>query len=477
MHHLLISEEPNLRLSDLLGIDSSVVATNQFDRNDLDTERQLPMSPLTNIFQYPVYMPQLITRLQISLANSWNEFKCKFDPYVGRPANQQQTIATAQFTDPKDPIETKIPIETLPQLMASLLVSYVSIANDFSRGFYATKHHPIAKLRFLNGLINREVKKRNISWDVTWQAICTTMSPIHVTKTVFAWICWLCVTMSILSPYLIYRELQAFRYCFFHGHSGYPDTIIGFLFVYMPLGYRAIKECLHFIAIFIEAPRFIYEELIQIHHSDEYVLQNISLCGRKVISWTDKISVNDVRKACAKYHISPTELYMSATSATIREILNEFESVPIPKQIRVFATHHQYDYLLGRLNHDHSESSHLCLTLPMDTVSREQIDQIHNNFCTARDNQIGMYLLFLLHKRFNVLTKFLPAIWTVIIFNYLSRRFSITVTEILKSNRLFQPNMRLTCWGHAVLDALYFSPPQSNGSKCFDFNCISSAIR
>lgn len=409
-----------------------------------------------------------MTRLQISLTNGWNEFKCKFDPYVGMPKNDWHARKNAQFTglDRKHPLQAKIPIETLPQLMAALLISYVSIAHDFSRGFYATKHNPKIKLRFLNSLINREVHKRNMSWDVTWQALCTTMSPMRVAKSVFAWIGWLCVAVSILAPHLIYRELQAFRYCFLYGHIGYPGTMIGFLFVYVPMAYRAVNECLQFVAIFITAPRFIYEELIQIHHSDEYVLQNISLCGRKVISWSNKIDVNDIRQVCAKYNISPTELYMSATSAAIREILNDFESVPIPKQIRVFATHHRYDYLLCQLSHDHLESGHLCLTLPMDTVSRQQIAQIHENFRTARNNQIGMYLLFLLHQRFNVLTKFLPAIWTVIIFNYLSRRFSITVTEMVRNGHSFQPNVRLTCWGHAVLDSLYFSPPQSNGSEC-----------
>lgn len=113
------------------------------------------------------------------------------------------------------------------------------------------------------------------------------------------------------------------------------------------------------------------------------------------------------------------------------------------------------------------ESGYLCLTLPMGLVSTKQIKQIGDNFRTARDNQIGIYILFMLHKRFNVLARFLPAVWTVVIFNYLSRRFSITVTEIMKTSNSFQPKTTLTCWGHIALDALYFSPPQSNGSKFF----------
>lgn len=449
-------------------IDANASTTILNSRGELDSEPKMPKSPLIGILKQPVYIPQLVMRFQIALSNSWNEFKSKYDPYVGKRQDvRQSSDASDQFRYPKQTIETILSIETLPQLFAALLVSYVSIANDFYKGFYATKHQPIVKFKFLNSLINREVKKRNISWDVTWHALCTTLSPIQIVKYAFEWMCWLCVTTSILSPQLLYRELQAFRYCFFQDHNGYPGTIIGFLFVYVPLGYRAMKELLHLVAIFIQAPRFIYEELIQIHHSDEYVLQNISLCGRKVVSWSDKISVQDVRRVCIKHGISPTEMFMSATSATILEVLKEFESIPVPKQIRIFATHSEYDYLQSYLNADDIDSGYLCLTLPMSIVSAKQIKRIHENFCTARDNQIGIYMLFMLHKRFNVLTKFLPAMWTVIIFNYLSRRFSITVTEIMKSSSSIQPKMNLTCWGHSVLDALYFSPPQSNGSESF----------
>lgn len=286
----------------------------------------------------------------------------------------------------------------------------------------------------------------------------------------FEWICWASVTISILTPHLLYRELQAFRYCFFQGHAGYPDTFIGFMFAYIPLCYNAFKEWLQIIGIFVQAPRFIYEELIEIHRSDEHILQNISLCGRKVLSWSKKISVNDVRRACNKHGVSPTELYMSANSATINELLHSYETTQVPKQIRVFATLHHHDYVQGRLNNEDYQSGHLCLILPVEKVSRKQLKQIRQNFRTARENQIGIYFLFLLHKRFNVLAKFLPAVWTVIIFNYLSRRFSITITEITRNkNSLFPNRSNITCWGHNVLDVLFFSPPQSNGSKYYMF--------
>lgn len=192
MHHLLISEQPNLRLSDLLDIDTTMTNTSVLNgRGELDTDKQIPKSPLLDIMQYPVYIPQLYMRLQIGLTNAWNEFKSKYDPYVGKSSSSTGIATTTapttsnefpEFNDPKLGNFEPLPIETLPQLYASLLISYVTIASDFYKGFYATRHHPMSKMKFLNSLINREIKKRNISWEVIWHAMCTTLNPIRMTK-------------------------------------------------------------------------------------------------------------------------------------------------------------------------------------------------------------------------------------------------------------------------------------------------------
>lgn len=187
MHHLLISEEPNLRLSDLIEIDSTNAVSVLNGRGELDQDRQIPKSPLTDIMQYPIYIPQLFSRLQIGLTNAWNEFKSKYDPFVGKSSGRaSSTAAAATYLShdelPKSPDGETMPIETLPQLFASLVISYITIANDFYRGFYATRHHPMIKMKFLNSLINREIRKRNISWEVLWHSTCTTLNPIRIAK-------------------------------------------------------------------------------------------------------------------------------------------------------------------------------------------------------------------------------------------------------------------------------------------------------
>lgn len=463
IHHLLLSEESELRLSDLLSVQSidTLTTTSPSDIEAPELNETIPKSPLMNIVSYPVYIPQLILRLQVTLSNYWNEFLSKYDPYVG-------CIATVSDNDPlkDEPRTDKIQLTTLLQLMAILLISMVTIATDFCKGFYAIKHHPLIKLKFLRNLVKREIRKRSITWTCCYNAVTTSLSPFSVAKVTIDIICSMCVTIAIRWPHLLYREYKAFCCCFFQGHAGYPNTLIGFLFAYIPLLYNVLLETIHFAGIFVQAPRYIYEELFQTAQSNEHVLQKISMCGRKVLSWSEKINANDIRRACIKYKVSPTELYMSAASSSLMELLNEFESVSVPEEIRVLATYRVHDYLRAKLNVTDNDTGHLCLKLPMEKVSRKQLQRIRNNFEVARTNQIGLYFLYLLHKRLNILTKFLPAVWTIIIFNYLSRRFTVSITELARCNeRQLQQRTLVACWGHTIRDALYFSPPQSNGSK------------
>lgn len=378
------------------------------------------------------------------------------------------SAATDCDESPKDePHTDKIQLSSLPQLLAILLISSVTVAIDFWKGFYAIKHHPLIKLKFLRNLVKREIRKRRLTWQSCYNAITTSLNPIHVSKATIECIGSMCVTMAISWPHLLYREYKAFRCCFFQGHVGYPNTLIGFLFTYIPLLCNALMETLRFVGVFFQAPRYIYEELIQSASSNEHVLQKISMCGRKVLSWSEKIAANDIRRACIKHNVSPTELYMSAASAALMELLNEFDTIPVPEEIRVLTTYRVHDYLRAKLNGTDNDTGHLCLKLPMARVSRNQLHRIRHNFDVARNNQIGLYFLYLLHKRFNMFTKFLPAVWTVIIFNYLSRRFTVSITEMARCNdRQFQQRTAVACWGHIIRDALYFSPPQSNGSKC-----------
>lgn len=226
MHPLLLSEEPDLRLSDLLSIDSSTPVSTVESAQDLREvsrlERLIPKSPLTDILNYPVYIPQLYFRLQVALSNFWNEFLCKYDPFVG---NLHAVSYSTSGGDPSTSEESSFQndgkchcqISTLPQLFAVALISFVTILTDFSKGFHATKNHPLIKLRYLNNLVKREIRKRCLTWDCLWCTSLTSLNPISVIRTSIGWIWWIIVTATLMWPYFLYREFKAFRCCWFLG--------------------------------------------------------------------------------------------------------------------------------------------------------------------------------------------------------------------------------------------------------------------
>lgn len=74
---------------------------------------------------------------------------------------------------------------------------------------------------------NQNCKSEHLYLKCYFHLNCILMNFCSFRQCSFEWVCWAGVTISILSPHLMYRELQAFRYCFFQGHAGYPDTLIG----------------------------------------------------------------------------------------------------------------------------------------------------------------------------------------------------------------------------------------------------------
>lgn len=97
-------------------------------------------------------------------------------------------------------------------------------------------------------------------------------------------------------------------------------------------------------------PRKIYEELFEKNKKHSHALQNLSLCGRKVVSWSDKINFNDVAKICKKNRITPNEVFFSAASSALYTFLDEYKT-PIPKNLNACARYVERDNLLGKTNY------------------------------------------------------------------------------------------------------------------------------
>lgn len=132
-----------------------------------------------------------------------------------------------------------------------------------------------------------------------------------------------------------------------------------FTIKYGKLTYNAAAELIDVLHMLLRAPRNIYEELFEKRNIDSHALQNLSLCGRKVVSWSDKINVTDVAKICAKRRITPNEVYFSAASSALFTFLEEFKN-EVPNNLDACARYVEKEGLLG--NADYSEGRLLCST-------------------------------------------------------------------------------------------------------------------
>lgn len=83
-----------------------------------------------------------------------------------------------------------------------------------------------------------------------------------------------------------------------------------------------------------------------------------------------------------------------------------------------------------------------------------------------RQNQFALFLLYVAQRRYDFLTKILPHCWIRLLFNYLSNRYTVSITKLADDcPRTNQSDIGVTLWGGTVCDVVYFTPPQSNISK------------
>lgn len=98
------------------------------------------------------------------------------------------------------------------------------------------------------------------------------------------------------------------------------------------------------------------------------------------------------------------------------------------------------------------------MNLPMKMSPDKQILSIRKSMKQAREKQVGLYAL---HGRSDLLTGWLPAILLQVLFNYLSKKFAITITQVEHAG-IGGSLLGGTVWGHRIMDVIFFTTPQSN---------------
>ncbi|XP_055613168.1 uncharacterized protein LOC129759680 [Uranotaenia lowii] len=465
VHHLLLEEQRNLRISDLLLID--LRSTCAESANNISECGSI----FTNLMERPVHLPKIWNDLNALISNKWNEFVYQHDP-LESPDLEKKHIAGIQ------------------QLMSVTLIGIVSVVSDFYRGFSKVSGNPLRKIDFLKSLIDREICRRNLNLGTIWTAIISSLDPINVIKE-WIFLLWkIGATLTLMVPWYIFREFEAIRiYVLMKKYK--RNTVIGFLMEYIPVCLKGVSEFGKGIQLLYTAPKLIHEELFEHKPDTDHYLQNVSLCGRKVVSWSERIEATEFRinynegmppKRTGSIHLrqcnktcTEIEILLGIISRSIGTLCRNGDG-KLPRNVLLSGRCMLDDYLLGTTDYKTGNSGFISLTLPLDVSDKRQlIKQIRLSIEKIRRQQVMVNFLTIVQLKHDLMTNALPVVISKLLMNYLSRRFAITVTEVIENQA--NAGARKNLLGHTIRDIVYFRPPQSNTSVSLTVQRFNNEIR
>uniref|UniRef100_A0A7G3A9K2 Nonsense-mediated mRNA decay factor SMG8 n=1 Tax=Lutzomyia longipalpis TaxID=7200 RepID=A0A7G3A9K2_LUTLO len=455
-HHLLLSDMPNIRICDLLLVESGKAAAAAASRvTDEKEDEDVQDLPFSNLITTPMSIQELYSRITVAITNRWNEFIYRHDPL-------------------ESPDGFKIRVKELPQLLSLLLIAGVCVLSDFWRGYHAIREHPSEKFKFFMSLVRREVRRRNLSWEIVGDCVLDAIDPIAITRRTIRGFFWLLGQAIVIVPFAIVRECMAIRCCLFLGHCGYPNTIIGFLFEFIPLVFAALREVFEALWLIVNAPKCLFESLMAGGGGkNTHGIQAATICGRKVISWSEVVERQCVKEGAKKFGASEAEVSLTMLAAAIRDALEGFSDAPIPKVVDISARSVHQDCLLGRMSRCYGVDGVICMPLPLGGGGKEHVVAMRRTLQEARRKNIALYTITAFETRRTVMTNVFTWMWIKLLTNYLSKKFCITVTDTVEDTR----RRYRTLWGHHVSDMIYFRPPMANTSLSLTIQKFGTHIR
>lgn len=439
LHHLLLAEEENLHVSDILMLNG----TNS-DKLTVETLSTPHPPKLYDFVEKPKHIPRLWNHLAMVILNAWNEFLFKYDSSDGCD------------------LEKKPAITCFSQLISSLFITVVIVVLDYLKGRTKVKKEIKYQWKFVNNLVHREVTKRKLSMEVAIDAIFWSMNPINVAKNIIKFIVILNLSKLLYLPIYAYKEMFALKDLVIHGHTNHTSTFMGGISVYLPMCCYAFLEFLSISKAIFTAPKNIFEELFQFRAKEGNVLQIKSFSGRKVVSFSKSIDLNDVRtrlriKTNRKHD---SELVLTCIGSSLKKFFERFEDHSVPQHLNATSRTLAKDYLLERYDKTRHIGGVVFLQLPLREPSGDQFMEINKNISRIRAKQVAIYLASMGQTNFDLLTSIVPRVLMKIFINYFSMNFPVTITEIYGNSSQFE-----SAWGQEVKDVLLFRPPQSKTCK------------
>lgn len=438
IHHLLLEEESNLNIKDLLCLSEE-------QRSNVDVEENVS-STLLDMFEEPTYIFRLYNALNSCFINRWNEFRYCFDPSI--QDNGKQTDSALQF------------------LCVSFIIC-ITVVQKFYKGFHAVQDNLLIRTKFFQTILKEECNKRNLSWDTFTKV----MSPIAALRDLFHFWVWIGLTFALTFPYKVILETIAITQFIFNGTPTRRSTFFKFFYEYVPLLYGALKEFFWISHAIYSAPMLMFQELFERNkYCNIHTLQKVSLCGRKVLAWSDEINLQEIKaiERRMRSKINETELILYAITNSLTDFFTKLnKQKPLPQQVDVSFTCTDASHLRGNRDLNSQKNGMICLSLPLKhgSNSRLQLRAIKSSISKIPETQLPNYILSKYNRQSELFTNAIPPVWMRIFINYLSRKYPISLIQVTGAHTSEHGQELRTIWGDVVTDMLYFPPPQSNICK------------
>lgn len=105
--------------------------------------------------------------------------------------------------------------------------------------------------------------------------------------------------------------------------------------------------------LMMAAPRHLYEELFERRRYERSAIQGVSICGRKLITWSKKIDRELLKRACVRHkNATETEVCFAAVSSAVQSLLERYGDIGVPERCAVAARYVRPEYLLGKKQYD-----------------------------------------------------------------------------------------------------------------------------
>lgn len=453
IHHLLLTDQPGVKISDILMIDKMYrVEEEEKDETDSVSKVNYDRSPFNNVNSEAKSLSDVSSRISNRIANQWIESRYEV---LMKSSNEQGP-------------------ESVWELINVATITVVTIGQKFIKNVAGVENK--FYLNFLWQLFQKEFKRNNLNISAIKQCFYNTISnlnPITLLRnflsyqiSLFKWICF-------ELPIFYINEIRDLVLWLRNGCSDqYPDTVIGYFVINCPIFYRAGMELFRFLLTILEGPRRLWDMLT--NTPDEInTLQEVGSSGRKIIAWSNKIPLERIERLVDQDNSdqeelpgNQTDLILTWLAASIKECLESFNS-SVPESVQVSARCVYQECLLGNMIRANGGIDGIfCFNLPLGGGNQRHLIKMRRRLKEARDSNVTLYSLTRNEQRQCFLAEVLSPHWIKLMANYLSRKYCITITDIVTKRResfsAEQKNGHRTLWGAEVLEFDYFRPPVAN---------------